>query len=216
MNDNLHPWIEPELEARIVALVLGESSDFEREELERLCDERREVAMVRKQMEDLHELLRESTPGDGPDVSGEWKLPSAKKEHLFASMEKAEALPVEVVPASKARGEQSGNGKSERARRWILAMGVAACLALFFSILAFPAMNELASEARPKSDGYYRSREWFAETGNAPPAVVTTAPTTVSERDSYLYEYTPADKEIRRKTVARSRRGIRGLAGYPR
>ena len=34
-GDNLHPWIDPELEARIVALVLGEASDFEREELER-------------------------------------------------------------------------------------------------------------------------------------------------------------------------------------
>ena len=41
MNEESHnPSIELELEARIVALVLGEASDFEREELNRQIERR--------------------------------------------------------------------------------------------------------------------------------------------------------------------------------
>ena len=36
MNDDLQSFIEPELEARLVALILGEASAFEEEELEPL------------------------------------------------------------------------------------------------------------------------------------------------------------------------------------
>ena len=42
-NDALHPWIEPELEARLTALVHGEASDFERAELEELMSSRPEL-----------------------------------------------------------------------------------------------------------------------------------------------------------------------------
>ncbi|MFT6596457.1 MAG: anti-sigma factor RsiW, partial [Akkermansiaceae bacterium] len=43
MNDDLQSYIEPELEARIVALVLGEASAFEAEEMERLMEEMPEL-----------------------------------------------------------------------------------------------------------------------------------------------------------------------------
>ena len=47
MKEEPHnPWTDPELEARIVALVLGEASDFEREELNRLIEERPELAAL--------------------------------------------------------------------------------------------------------------------------------------------------------------------------
>ena len=45
MKEEPHnPSIDPELEARIVALVLAEVSDFERDELDRLMRERPELA----------------------------------------------------------------------------------------------------------------------------------------------------------------------------
>lgn len=49
--------IEPELEARIVALVLGESSDFETEELNRLISLRPELAAFQQEMQQVHELM---------------------------------------------------------------------------------------------------------------------------------------------------------------
>ena len=42
------PRIDPELEARIVALVLGEASDFEREELNRLIEEWPDLAAFKE------------------------------------------------------------------------------------------------------------------------------------------------------------------------
>ena len=47
MNEETHnSTIEPELEARIVALVLGEASDFETEELKRLIALRPELVLI--------------------------------------------------------------------------------------------------------------------------------------------------------------------------
>ena len=66
-NDALHPWIEPELEARLTALVLGEASDFEREELERLVTERPELALHQKRLEAMHHLLREVATGESAE-----------------------------------------------------------------------------------------------------------------------------------------------------
>jgi hypothetical protein len=57
MNDQLHTYIEPELEARITALVLGEASEFEVDELERLIEEKPELVIFRRRIEVIHELL---------------------------------------------------------------------------------------------------------------------------------------------------------------
>ena len=54
MKEESHnPRIDPELEARIVALVLGEASDFERDELNRLIEERPELAMLKDQVKNI-------------------------------------------------------------------------------------------------------------------------------------------------------------------
>ncbi|MFT6382894.1 MAG: hypothetical protein ACJAXZ_004398, partial [Akkermansiaceae bacterium] len=51
MNDDLQSYIEPELEARIVALILGESSVFEAGSLAALMDERPELAAFKDRIE---------------------------------------------------------------------------------------------------------------------------------------------------------------------
>ena len=51
--------IDPELETRIVALVLGESSDVQRDQLNRLIEERPELAALKEQLQGVHELMRE-------------------------------------------------------------------------------------------------------------------------------------------------------------
>ena len=57
MNDDLQTYIEPELEARIVALVLGESSAFEAEELERLMTEKPELKAYWAGLEKIHVVV---------------------------------------------------------------------------------------------------------------------------------------------------------------
>ncbi|MCA9185613.1 MAG: von Willebrand factor type A domain-containing protein [Pirellulaceae bacterium] len=87
MNEehNHHP-VDSQLEARLVALVLGEASDFEREQLLRLVAERSDVAALYEELRSLHELMRDVSQDDisGRDKSWtEWKLPVDRRNQLF-------------------------------------------------------------------------------------------------------------------------------------
>ncbi|MCM2369844.1 vWA domain-containing protein [Aporhodopirellula aestuarii] len=88
MNDpSQTPRIDPELEARIVALVLGESSDFEREQLNRLIAENTELAAFRSEMELLHGLMHgAATLETEPD---DWKLPPPLRDIVLTQIDKA-------------------------------------------------------------------------------------------------------------------------------
>ena len=89
MNNEPAPEeLSAELEVRIVAFLLGEASDFEREEIERLIEERSDVREFKNQMQEMHGLLGHAAGGvplvaEGDDaiVSGntdvcgdDWKL----------------------------------------------------------------------------------------------------------------------------------------------
>lgn len=96
MNDEpLHPYIEPELEARIVALVLGESSDFEREELERLIEERPELKLFHDRIESTDQLLREIAVGESSD---EWKLSGDRRAALLNNFGESPSSSAEAKP----------------------------------------------------------------------------------------------------------------------
>lgn len=87
MSDHLETFIEPELEVRIVALVLGEASDFEKEELERLMEENPELALFRNRMTLLHGMLEEIGEGESVDDEAEdWKLPTEKRGKLLETL----------------------------------------------------------------------------------------------------------------------------------
>ena len=59
MNEELHPSsIDPQLEARLVALVLGEASDFEQDELNRLISQDPKLSVFMQEMQTVHWLLR--------------------------------------------------------------------------------------------------------------------------------------------------------------
>ena len=78
-TDNLYPWIDPELEARLVALVLGEASDFEREDLERLISENADLAIFAKRIEAVHGLLRSAATGETETADDGWKLSADRR-----------------------------------------------------------------------------------------------------------------------------------------
>lgn len=85
MNEESHnPLIEPELEARIIAMVLGEASDFEREELNRLIEERPELADFLRQMQRVHGLLQEVGEGEAVKPANHWQLPTEKRNAVLA------------------------------------------------------------------------------------------------------------------------------------
>ena len=103
MNESFYPdELDPELEARIVALVLGEVSDFERDQLEQLIEARPELLQVRKQLEEVHGLLAEVGNGELPeDEEDEWKLGDSQRSQLFAVFDGEEENPIVAEQAAK-------------------------------------------------------------------------------------------------------------------
>ncbi len=78
--------IDPELETRIVALVLGESSDDQRDQLNRLIEERPELAALKEQLQGVHELMREVGTGESVAAADDWKLSAEKRDAVLAVM----------------------------------------------------------------------------------------------------------------------------------
>ena len=56
-EESKRPNIDPELEARIIALVLGEASDFEDQQLNKLIEFRPDLAAFKSEMQRVHGLL---------------------------------------------------------------------------------------------------------------------------------------------------------------
>lgn len=142
MNDEPnHQPIEPELEARIVALVLGEASDFEREELNRLIALRPELATFQLSIQHLHGMLTEVGHGEFEAPSRDWKLPSDKRNAVLAAL-RGEATVDAVVAVPS--GSMTKAVASSRSWKWNFGhVAVAVCVLGFMGILALPTwMNE--------------------------------------------------------------------------
>jgi Mg-chelatase subunit ChlD len=111
-NDNpnngypLEPWVDPALEARIVALILGEASDFERSELESLIESQPELKAFHQRIQSTHQSLQHAQAPDQVDAENTWKLPRAKSDALlekFRSAAEVQAAPEEAPSIEKKR-----------------------------------------------------------------------------------------------------------------
>ena len=85
-EDSKNPPIDQELQARIVAMVLGEASDFECGELNRLIEENSDLAAFKSQIQNTHGLLQDIGGGEliADDADDNWKLPDEKRKHVLA------------------------------------------------------------------------------------------------------------------------------------
>ena len=108
MNDeqNFNPKPErelpPELEARIVAWVLGEASAFEAAELGRLCAEQPEVALFKRRIETVHELAGEAERPMSATERESLRLSAEKRAKLLAVIGAADAGNATETPTQKA------------------------------------------------------------------------------------------------------------------
>ncbi|MEM1297158.1 MAG: hypothetical protein AAGH89_17465, partial [Verrucomicrobiota bacterium] len=141
LEPNLETWIEPELEARIVALVLGEASDFEREGLERLIAEKPELALFRDRIASTHELLGEVVSGKGD--AAEWKLSAERRKSVLDV--------VSAAPTKKKRDAPVATSNKKTGKPWVrwMSLSAAACL-IGFSTLNFflPVGHQVTKQAR--------------------------------------------------------------------
>lgn len=122
MNEDIHTYIEPELEARITALVLGEASEFEADELEKLLKEKPELAIFRRRMQAMHELLGEAVK---PEPDENWQLSSERRASLKNTLTKSQ-------PATTQK-----KSRIVDRHQWRSAVSIAACLLVCVVLFAF-------------------------------------------------------------------------------
>lgn len=144
MNEDLTTFIEPELEARIVALVLGEASAFEQEELERVIAQRPELRLFKERLEKLHGLV--GTAVRPPDED-DWKLSDNRREKILQKIN--EPGPV----AEKAPGH-----RVVKFPRKLVYYGSAACFIAIVGGLAAPAVLKNKKESQADVAVFYDAR----------------------------------------------------------
>lgn len=197
-DTNLHPWIEPELEARLTALVLGEASDFERDELERLVAERPELGLYRKRLEAMHRMLREVAEGESGEEQGEWRLGAERRAVVLARLSgEAKAKEEKVVVMSRPK----------RRLPWGMAIRIAACVAVIALLLGlmFPATTGALRKAELPGDREmgFASSESGGDSGQLQgDGFDTVRPLEESFRGGNPGKYSPAQKEWRHYPLA--------------
>ncbi|MEN8773845.1 MAG: von Willebrand factor type A domain-containing protein [Akkermansiaceae bacterium] len=161
MNDELQTYIEPQLEARIVALVLGEASAFEAEELERLMSEKPELKAYRTGLKKIHGVVSEAHRNE---EDFKWKLSENRRGEILAKIEERKRHKMEEGRRKRISGIAQ--------RRLIYSC--AACLALTLVILVLSQPIESAKteqehrvESRLQGAKEQRSSEAFAISGGS-------------------------------------------------
>ena len=183
-EESLHPWIEPELEARIVALVLGEASDFEQEELTHLIESKSELLVFRNRMESLHGLLREVATGESSGKNYGWKLSDERRQAVLSVIdgEGKESNPVTLNTAPTGtvalQPHKKTAGKKEKASALSIAviihLGLAAILMLYvvYQPLSPPPQFSVQSKASYGYDDISSEKvQKMKKTKNAPSSV---------------------------------------------
>lgn len=133
MSDELETYIEPELEARLTAFVLGEASAFEREDLQALIEKRPELRARKQRLEDIHGLMHEAYQGDETE---NWQLSPERRKRVLGK----------IAGVSSRKPPRSSKSKAQKGRRhrvvriWerqrFLLTGLAACLVALLTVVA--------------------------------------------------------------------------------
>lgn len=156
---DVQTWIEPELEARIVAWISGEASAFESAELERLVGEKPELALFKQRMEAVRGLIAEAERPDSPllRMAPERRaklletLAAAdgpRAENVFKKSDVSEVYPLRAGTKSR-RGHWRG--------RATLAAGL--MLGLFFStLIKYSSKNYESPGVGLEEDGVLRMK----------------------------------------------------------
>lgn len=159
----LNTWIDPELEARVVAWVAGEASAFEISELERLVREKPELAIFKRRIEAVHGLVGDAARTDKPAL----QLDATRRAKLLAMLTEGEtttAEPVATMPMPTRPEVYPVGGRRQVWRKQIWLTGIAAGAAVGFFLLqpAFrnaPERETIASLKARADSGIRRKSE---------------------------------------------------------
>lgn len=102
--------IDTELQVRLMNLVMGEASDFERDQLQLLMEQRSELAAYYRHLEQLHGLLCEVAAGepslevDASAADGAWQLSTERRERVLAVLDNQSPNPPDKVALANKSG----------------------------------------------------------------------------------------------------------------
>ncbi len=128
-NPDLRTWIEPELEARLVAAVLGEASAFETAELERLIAEKPELAIFKRRIEAVHGLIGRATRPDQAPM----RLAPERRAKILQTIGAPKTPSTTGDTEAPAVFSLAATRRAQQ-RAWIWRLSIAACLTLCVAI----------------------------------------------------------------------------------
>ena len=136
-SDELGVWNDPELEARLVAMLMGELSPFEEAEMEQELEKSPELRLFRDRMLEVQGLISEVGDEEEGNLQGEddWKLSPDRRESLLETfLDKQEVEDPEVNGSAERDEEFEENKVSSINIQWRSLGGIAACLLLSLGV----------------------------------------------------------------------------------
>lgn len=130
-DDNVEVWTDPEQEAKVVAMLMGELSAFEMAELEEELSQSPELRLFRDRMIDVQGLISEVNEQEKEE--DDWKLSSERRSDLLENI----AQPVRI---EKVEVKYSRERKDTTSIQWKSVLSIAACLivSLVLTAVVFP------------------------------------------------------------------------------
>jgi Mg-chelatase subunit ChlD len=151
MNDDLNQFtIEHELQVRLLNLVVDEASDYDRDQLMHLMEQRPELKLYVEHLQHMHGLLATVGAGDWnkeptPETSeSEWKLPEDRRNKLLAILDGKS----ETESPAKTITLATPIVKNKRLSYFIRLAVVAASICVIATVLLLPAQYAARQSAR--------------------------------------------------------------------
>ncbi len=119
--------------------MLGEASDFDRDELNRLIDQRPELAALKQEIERVHGLLRDIGAGEWFAEDDDWKLSAEKRKAVLATISGETPEQPALKLAGKSVGERGWNQR--RILGNIAKIAAVLLVAAFFGSMAIPSLR---------------------------------------------------------------------------
>jgi Mg-chelatase subunit ChlD len=141
--------IDRELEVRLMNWVMGEASDFERDQLQLLMEQRVEVADYFQHLEHLHNRLCEVgrgellTGNDAHESDDAWQLSSDRRERVLAILDGTAPDPVTKLALASETAQQTMVWS-----RWWLAGVAATAAGILLCFMLLPSVQLHRSSAR--------------------------------------------------------------------
>ena len=196
MNSQLMPdGIEPDIDMRLTAMVLGEASDFETSQLHELMNQRPELAAWYGQLQILHGALNhwamreqgkvDESPVEFAEEIETWKLGADQRAKVLAILEQEPSNNVQHVLSVPTWQKRLGRRLS--AKWLVISASAAACFVLLCSFLMLSASTKARYTVSQKSPSYSISSAQAQPLPSGPAMGAPASSTSGSSRSTNRY-----------------------------